>query len=217
LVTEVGHLHAIGVVPFFTAYISQDEKNSSKIALHIGQGGIGLPDRDYYFDNDSRTSNIRNEYVLHVQKMFQLMGDDENTAKKNAATVMRLETSMAERSRKLAALRNPQKNYNKIDVAGLTKLTPSVDWKNLFGAGGINSIDTIIVGQPEFFVRMEELLKQNGIDDWKTYLRWNLINVFSDKLSKPFDQRNFISMEQYSTESKSNDRDGNVCSMRKKD
>src|SRR6185436_14872167 len=76
-------------------------------------------------------------------------------------------------------------------LAGLTKLTPSVDWKNLFAAGGINSVDTIIVGQPEFFTRMEELVKQNGMDDWKTYLRWNLINTFADKLSKPFDAENF--------------------------
>lgn len=191
LVTEIGHLQSIGASPFFGEGIGQDEKNSEKMALHIGQGGIGLPDRDYYFDNDARTKNIRNEYVKHIEKMFSLLGDDENTAKKNAATVMRLETSMAEKSRKLEALRDPYKNYNKVDLAGLSQLTPSVDWKNLFTANGINSVDTIIVGQPEFFSRMEEFVKKNGLDDLKTYLRWNLINTFADKLSKPIDDENF--------------------------
>ncbi|MBK5269619.1 MAG: M13 family metallopeptidase, partial [Bacteroidia bacterium] len=191
LVTEVGHLQSINVSPFFGAYIGQDEKNSEKMAVHLGQGGIGLPDRDYYFDNDARTKNIRNEYINHLEKMFALMGDDESVAKKNAATVMRLETSMAEKSRKLEALRDPYKNYNKVDLKGLGQLTPSVDWKSLFVAGGINSIDTIIVGQPEFFTRMEDIVKKNGLDDLKTYLRWNLISTFADKLSKPFDDQNF--------------------------
>lgn len=191
LATEVGYLQSIGVSPFFGEYIAQDEKNSEKMALHIGQGGIGLPDRDYYFDNDARTKNIREEYVKHIEKMFALLGDDEIAAKKNAATVMRLETSMAEKSRKLEALRDPYKNYNKVDLPGLTRLTPSIDWKNLFAASGIQSVDTVIVGQPEFFVRMEELVKRNGLDDWKTYLRWNLVNTFAGKLNKPFDQQNF--------------------------
>jgi len=123
LVADVGHLQYIGVSPFFGEYIGQDEKNSEKMALHIGQGGIGLPDRDYYFDNDARTKNIRDGYVKHLEKMYVLLGDDENTAKKNAATVMRLETSLAEKSRKLEALRDPYKNYNKVDLAGLNRIT----------------------------------------------------------------------------------------------
>src|ERR1051326_49864 len=161
LVAEVGHLQSIEGSPFFGEYIAQDEKNSEKMALHLGQGGIGLPDRDFYFDTDSRSQNIRSEYVRHLEKMFTLLGDSEKTAKANAATVMRLETSMAEKSRKLAALRDPYKNYNKVGVSGLNKLAPSVDWKNLFAANGITSIDTIIIGQPEFFVRLEELIKKN--------------------------------------------------------
>jgi len=120
-----------------------------------------------------------------------LLGDDSITTKKNAATVMRLETSMAEKSRKLEALRDPYKNYNKVDLAGLNRLTPSVDWKKLLEASDIHSIDTVIVGQPEFIIRMEELVKKNSLDDWKIYLRWNLINTFADKLSKSFDKQNF--------------------------
>ena len=191
LVNEIGYLQSIGVSPFFGEYIIQDEKNSSKMSLHLSQGGIGLPNRDYYFDNDERTKNIRSEYGKHVEKMFALLGDDSITAKNNAATVMHLETSMAEKSRKLAALRDPYKNYNKVDLAGLNKLTSSVDWNALFNANGIHSIDTIIVGQPEFFVRMQELLKRTPLNDWKTYLRWNLINSFADKISSPFSKQNF--------------------------
>lgn len=191
LVTEIGHLQSIGSSPFFSAGINQDEKNSEKMALHLWQGGIGLPDRDFYFDTSARNRNIRTEYVKHLEKMFVLMGDDSITATTNAVTVMRLEISMAEKSRKLEALRDPYKNYNKVNLDGLTKLIPSVDWKNLFTANGISSIDSVIVGQPEFFVRMEELLKKNTLNDWKTYLRWNLINSYASELSKPFDKQNF--------------------------
>ncbi len=191
LVTEVGHLQAFGPSPFFSAGIQQDEKNSEKMALHLYQGGLGLPDRDFYFDTSARNKMIRTEYVSHLQKMFALMGDDSTTAKANAATIMRLETSMAEKSRKLEALRDPYKNYNKMGLDGLKKLTPSVDWKSLLAASDIASIDTVIVGQPEFFERMEELLKRNPLSDWKTYLRWNLISTFAGELSKPFDRENF--------------------------
>lgn len=191
VIAEIGFLQSIGVGALFGSYVYQDEKNSEKMVLHLFQGGIGLPDRDYYFDNDERTKNIRSEYVKHITKMFALMGDDAATAEKNAATIMRLETSLAEKSRKLADLRDPYKNYNKMDMAGLGKMTPTIQWNNLLTASGIKSIDTVIVGQPEFFKRTEELVKQESIDNWKTYLRWNLINTYADKLSKPFDAQNF--------------------------
>jgi putative endopeptidase len=191
LAAEIGHLQSIGPSPFFRMGISQDEKNSEKMALHLWQGGIGLPQRDFYFDTSSRNKNIRVEYVKHLEKMFGLMGDDSAIAKSNAATIMGLETSMAEKSRKLEALRDPYKNYNKVGLDGLNKLTPSIDWKNLLVATGISSIDSVIVGQPEFFVRMEELLKKNSLNDWKTYLRWNLIRTFAGYLSKAFDKQNF--------------------------
>ncbi|MBA3649354.1 MAG: M13 family metallopeptidase [Chitinophagales bacterium] len=191
LIKEIGHLQSIGVGAAFGNYIYQDEKNSEKIAFHLGQGGLGLPDRDYYFDKDHATKNIRDEYVKHVAKMFVLMGDDEATAAKNADGVMKLETSLAEKSRKLADLRDPYKNYNKMDVAALTKITPSVNWNELLAAGGIKSLDTVIVGQPEFFTQLESLLKQAGLETWKTYLRWQLVNTYAEFLSSAFDKENF--------------------------
>jgi putative endopeptidase len=191
LVADIGHLQAIGSSPFFSASINQDEKNSEQMALHLWQGGLGLPDRDFYFDTSARNKKIRIEYVKHLEKMFELMGDDTTTAKTNAATVMKIEISMAEKSRKLEALRDPIKNYNKMGLQQLNKLTPSVNWKNLLTENGITSIDSVIVGQPEFFAEMEELIKKNPLSDWKTYLRWNLINSFASELSSAFDKQNF--------------------------
>ncbi|MBX7108873.1 MAG: M13 family metallopeptidase [Chitinophagales bacterium] len=188
---EIGQLQSIGVAALFDGYIYQDEMNSEKMFLHLSQGGLGLPDRDYYFDNDSRTKNIRTEYLKHITKMLVLLGEDSTTAKANAATIMRMETSLAEQSRKLAALRDPYENYNKMALTGLNKMTPSINWNSLLAKSGIASIDSVIVGQPEFFKRAEELVKKESIDNWKTYLRWNLINTYADKLSKPFDQQNF--------------------------
>src|SRR5204862_306865 len=126
----------------------QDDNNSEKMALHLWQGGIGLPDRDFYFDTSARNKNIRAEYVKHLEKMFSLIGDDTAKAKVNATTVMRMETSLAEKSRKLEALRDPYKNYNKMSIDELSRITGSVDWKNLLKENGIASIDSVIAGQP---------------------------------------------------------------------
>lgn len=191
MVTEAGHLQSIGVGLLLSSGISQDEKNSGKMVMHLAQGGLGLPDRDFYFEKDARTQNIRSEYVKHLQKMFSLMGDESITAEKNAATVMQIETGLAEKSRKLAELRDPLKNYNKMDMGSLGKLAPALNWKNLFAAAGINSLDTVIVMQPEFFTRLNESLKKYSLDDWKTYLRWDLINGFAADLSARFEKENF--------------------------
>src|SRR5262245_34132804 len=111
LLAEVAHVQYIGSGPMFNVSIYQDEKNSDRDVLHLGQGGLGLPNRDYYFDTDERSVKIRAEYVPHVAKMFELLGDGATKAKAEAATVMSIETDLARASRKLAALRDPQTNY----------------------------------------------------------------------------------------------------------
>jgi putative endopeptidase len=189
---EVIALHqTYGVGPVFGAYIFQDEKASEQQALHFYQGGIGLPDRDYYFNTDSRTKMIRNEYVLHLAAMFKLMGEDSVKAKSNAATIMKIETTLAKASRKLEDLRDPYLNYNKMQVDGLNSLTPSIDWKSMLEGMHIKNVDSVIVGQPEFFREVEKSLKAYPIEDWKVYLRWQLVNTFAAYLSKPFDDQNF--------------------------
>jgi putative endopeptidase len=182
---------AYGVAPLFGAHIFQDEMRSEQQALHFYQGGIGLPDRDYYFNNDARTINIRFEYQKHLEAMFKLMGDDSLTASKNAATVFKIESSLAKASRKLEALRDPYLNYNKMQITGLKALTPSIDWQMMLEGMHVFGVDSVIVGQPEFFRETERLLKVYPLNDWKVYLRWQLINTFATYLSKPFEDQNF--------------------------
>ncbi|HRH65989.1 MAG TPA: M13 family metallopeptidase [Bacteroidia bacterium] len=177
--------------PLISPYIFQDEMNSEKYALHFYQGGIGLPDRDYYFNTDSRTSNIRKEYILHLTKMFMLLGEDGVTSNRSAAAVMKIETDLAKASRKLEEMRDPYANYNKMSVADFSKLTPSISWPDFFARMNLKNIDTVIVGQPEFYRQVEKCLKSVSVQDWQTYLRWNLINSFADQLSSAFDKQNF--------------------------
>lgn len=191
LSSVIALFHTYGVAPMFSSYIYQDEKMSERQALHFNQGGIGLPDRDYYFNTDARTVNIRRAYVNHLTRMFQLMGEDTLSAAKNAAVVMKMETAMAKASRKLEALRDPYLNYHKMQFTGLKSLTPSLDWQVIFDGMHIFGIDSVIVGQPEFFRELEKMLKGYPLDNWKTYLRWNLVNTFAAYLSAPFEAENF--------------------------
>ncbi|MDF2192671.1 M13 family metallopeptidase [Paraflavitalea sp. CAU 1676] len=180
-----------GISPCFSMFIFQDSKNSEQMAMYLYQGGLGLPNRDYYFNTDSRTTNIRNEYVKHLGKMFRLLGDDTTIAANNAASVMQLETRLAKASRKLEALRDPYANYNKFAVSDLHQLTPAVDWKVWRGNIGAQVLDSVIVGQPEFFKELQSALTSIPIAQWKTYLRWNLISSSADYLSKPFVDEDF--------------------------
>jgi putative endopeptidase len=184
-------LQYIGAGPLFSEAIFQDEMDSTKVALHLYQGGIGLPDRDYYFDQDERTNKIREEYKKHLTKMFQLLGDTEKQAALNSETVFRIETDLAKASRKLEDLRDPHANYRKMKIAEVSGLTPSINWGDFLEKGHIRDLKTVIVGQPEFFQQVEKSLKTESVDNWKTYLRWNLINTFADKVSSDFDKQNY--------------------------
>ena len=177
--------------PLFSAAIYQDEMNSNKYALHFYQGGIGLPQRDYYFNTDARTENIRKEYKEHLTKMFQLLGDDSKKAAANSQTVYKIEEDLARASRKLEDLRDPYANYNKMSVSDFNKITPSINWSKVMTAMSMSGIDTVIVGQPEFYKQVEKSLSTVSVEDWKTYLRWNLINGFAGELSSSFNNENF--------------------------
>jgi putative endopeptidase len=191
LIRVIAEFQTYAGSPLFSAYIFQDEMNSEKLALHFFQGGIGLPDRDYYFNNDSRTQNIRKEYKIHLKNMFRLMGDDEKKAAANSEVVFKIETDLAKASRKLEDLRDPYANYNKMTVEQLNTITPSIPWKTVLNTMNLKNIDTVIVGQPEFYAQVEKSLQTVSINDWKTYLRWNLINDFSGDMSKDFNDEHF--------------------------
>ncbi|OGX84873.1 metalloendopeptidase [Hymenobacter coccineus] len=187
----VAHEIQLGVRALIGPRVSQDDKNSDKMALYLYQSGLGLPNRDYYFNTDTRTKNIRRAYVRHVASVFKLLGQDSTAANANAARVMALETTLAKSSRKLEALRDPYKNYNKMTIAQLDKLTPGIDWQTWFGQLGAPRVDTVIVGQPEFYQTVGQLLKTKPVADWQAYLTWAVAREYSPTLSQPFADESF--------------------------
>ncbi len=191
LLQAIAYYQTIGVDPLFGAYIMQDEKKSDEMSLHLYQGGLGLPERDYYFKNDERTKNIRAEYVKHIARMLTLSGTDSVQAAKDAQSIMKFETSLAKASRKLEDLRDPYANYNKMAVTSLRSLSPSVDWVNMLTDMHIRSMDSVVVGQPEFFKEVERTVKSESIDNWKSYLRWQLVASYAPYLNSAIDKENF--------------------------
>ena len=191
LAAVVARLQYIGVGPLYSSFIAQDEKHSDRYAVHLYQGGLGLPDRDYYTDTDDRAQMLRREYVAHVGRMLRLLGDDAATGRKHAATIMAMETELARASRKLENLRDPIKNYNAMSLDGLAKLTPSIRWREHLADAKVTGVDTVILGQPEFFQQVEKSLHTHSIDDWKTYLRWQLANAYATEAGGRYDAEHF--------------------------
>ncbi|MDF7814453.1 M13 family metallopeptidase [Hymenobacter sp. YC55] len=187
----IARLIPLNVNALIGPFVSQDNKNSEKMALYLYQAGLGLPNRDYYFNKDKRTANIRKEYGGHVAKMLELMGEDAATAQRHSAQLVKLETALAGSSRKLEALRDPYANYNKMAVADLNKLTPGLDWKPWLAQMELGKVDSVIVGQPEFYREAGRLLRTTPIEDWKAYLQWQLLHTYATYLSKPIDNENF--------------------------
>lgn len=188
---SIAHLQTLGAAPAFSFYVFQDSKISSQYAMYFYQGGLGLSERDYYFDKEERNVNIRKEYLKHIEAMMKLTGENQETAAKNASMIMKLETDLASSSRKLEDLRDPLHNYNKMTVEQFNKMTPNVDWKSILPILGVPKSDSLIVAQPEFFKGLNTLLKKYTIEEWKTYLKWTLVNSYASSLSKDFEKQDF--------------------------
>jgi len=192
LVAEFAHLITIGTTTPIGPYAGQDDKNSSKIVLQLYQSGIGLPNRDYYFNTDAHSVDIRTDYQQkHLPVLFKLMGLTPDAATAASNKTYELEKFLAQNSRKLEDLRDPYKNYNKMPVAGLSKLAPAIDWKTTFEQMEFKGVDSVIVGQPEYYQAVNTALATYSIADWKNYLKKNLVTDNSPYLSKAFDQENF--------------------------
>ncbi|MDN3580628.1 M13 family metallopeptidase [Mucilaginibacter flavus] len=192
LVNAFAHLDGIGVTTPLGTYVGQDAKNSDKLLLQLGQSGIGLPNRDYYFNTDAHSVAIRTDYQQkHLPSIFKLGGLPADAANAAAKKTYALEVFLADSSRKLEDLRDPYHNYNKMTIAGLSKLAPDVDWKATFEKMDYKNVDTVIVGQPEYYRALNKALHVYSIDDWKNYLRKNLVSSFGSYLSKPFDEELF--------------------------
>jgi putative endopeptidase len=185
VLATIAHLHTIGVGTFISPGIYQDAKKSDRMALHLWQGGLGLPNRDYYFNTDKKTSDIRKDYAeTHLPTMLQLSGLNNMDAKKAAKMVFAIERDLASKSRKLEDLRDPYANYNKLSVNQLNALTPAIDWAFVFEKMELKKVDSVIVGQPEFYQEVNNLLKKYSLNDWKAYLRWNVLSSFAPYLNK---------------------------------
>lgn len=191
LVENMASLNKIGVSPLFNLFVGRDDKKSSEYAVSLYQGGLGLPDRDYYFNSDARTVNIRNEYQKHIANIFILAGENQNNASQKTKAVFQIETALAKASRKLADTRDPYKNYNKMSVAQVSKLSKNISFENILSIYGLKKVDSIIVGQPEFVSALGESLTKFTIADWQAYLTWNVINNYAAYLNKDFETANF--------------------------
>ena len=175
LQAAIAHMHSYGYNALFGSGSNRDFKNASETTIGIFQGGLGLPTRDYYFKDDARSKSIRDEYVKHVAKMFELMGDDATKAASEAQAVMALETKLAQASKAPVELRDPEKRYHRMPMTAVKDIAPAFDWVAYFQTVGHSKAD-VNVATPDFFKAMNTELTATSIADWKTYLRWNLIN-----------------------------------------
>ena len=170
----------------FSAGSRQDPDNSEQQIAGVDQGGLGLPDRDYYTKDDAKSKEIRDRYLLHVQKIFELLGDDPAAAKKNADTVMRMETALANASMTRVERRDPYKRKNKITPADLGKLAPNFDWPAYFREINAPQFQLINVAPATFFKQVNEMLVGESVDSWKVYLRFHLADASAWYLSSGF-------------------------------
>ncbi len=177
---------------FFNFAVFQDLKQSSIMTTYLAQGGLGLPDRDYYTKEDSKSIETREKYEAFVAKMFGLVAEnDEENAAKNAATVMAIETQLAEASMTNVEQRNIPALYNKMSITEVAELAPSFNWNTYLKDMGANGVDTLIVMQPKFIAEFENIVTNTPMEDWKVYLQWTIVNGTANFLNNEVVKTNF--------------------------
>jgi putative endopeptidase len=191
LINEIVTEQTQGMGQVFGFYVSPDDKNVAKEICQFGQGGLGLPDRDYYFNKDERTAKIRDAYKQYQIDMLKLMGEDEATATKDAAAIYALEEKLAGASMTRVEMRDPYKLYNKYSIDGMNKLTPGIDWHSVMQNLKAGGQDSVIVGMPKFFGEVNAQLKATPVDVWKKYLKFHAVNDMAPYLSSNFDNLRF--------------------------
>jgi putative endopeptidase len=199
---ELAHLHAItfqlapasdsgAATALFGFTSGQDLDDASKVVAQVDQGGLGLPDRDYYLKDDAKSVETRQQYVGHVQKTLELLGEDSATASAHAKAIMEMETAMAKSAMDLVMRRDPANLNHKLSAKELRALTPDFSWDDYLK--GIQAPPTIhyLVATPDFFKGMNQLINSQSLDNWKTYLRWHLVSDSSSLLTQPFVEEKF--------------------------
>jgi len=188
---EIARLHSMGINALFNFSSGQDDKDSTMVIGQVYQGGLGLPDRDYYTKEDDASKKLRNDYVAHVTKMLTLAGEPAGEAANHAEKVMEMETMLAKAARTRVELRDPQKNYNKMKQADLQALTPAWNWADYFKEIKLTAPGDINVGQPDFLKAADQVFAGMPLNDWKAYLRWHLIHAMAPTLSSDLVNENF--------------------------
>jgi putative endopeptidase len=184
-------LYSAGVRAIWGLYVGADPKSSNMNIAQGNQGGLGLPDRDYYFKKDDDSKNIRKEYEKHLTAIFGMLGDKPADIPKEVAAVMEVENKLADASMTNVELRDIEKQYNKFTLAELEKKYPNTGWGNFLKAIGLMNANELIIGQPLFFARVDEMFNSLPTESWKQYLRWNIVNAYADQLSDELADANF--------------------------
>jgi putative endopeptidase len=179
------------IFPIFIFTIYPDDKNAGKYIPHLDQGGITLPDRDYYIKHDQRSMIIRNAYIQHLENAFRLIGDNQEMAETHADGVLRIETALAKAQLSRTELRDPKKTYHKFSILNFTNSTPTMNWREMLAKLQVIGADSILTNNPSFFVTVDLLLNAVSLNDWKGYLKWNVINGASPFLSESFVKEDF--------------------------
>lgn len=191
LLATISQLKIYGSSTLFSDLVGQDAKQSDVMAYTLWQGGLGLPEREYYFKTDSSTVAIRRAYQKHIAAMLALSGEDSSAAFKSATLILKMETELAKASRKLEDLRDPYRNYNKMAISDLGKMAPSIKWTGYLNAIGVKHVDSVIVGQPEFFKTLDQSLHNTPIETWKQYVKYNLLQDLSEVLPDAYGKEAF--------------------------
>jgi putative endopeptidase len=191
IVAELVRLHPLGVDVLFNFSSGPDAKNSTQTIAAVDQGGIGLPDRDYYLKTDAESVKIREQYIAHVEKMLELSGLPATQAAAGAQAVMRIETALAKGSLELVARRDPQQTYHKMTVKDLQGLAPGIDWPKYFAGLHTPAFNDLNVAVPDFFKTLNSVLTAASLADLKTYLRWHLIHSEAPLMTKAISGENF--------------------------
>ena len=188
---QAAHMHTYGSGVFFDEGVQQDAKQSDVMAYSIGQGGLGLPNRDYYFNTDPITTKVRAAYPQYITRILTLSGVDSSQAAMKASNIIALETKLAKASKKLEDLRDPYANYHKMAIADLRKTYPGTDWAGVIAKIGVKHVDSVIVMQPEFLKALDLIVSTEKIETLKDYMTFQLLKSFAADLSKPFVDANF--------------------------
>jgi len=188
---EIVRLHREGADVLFGFDSGSDFKNASQIIAQVDQGGLGMPDRDYYFKDDAKSVELRQKYVAHVAKMFVLLGDEQGKADAEAKAVMEIETALAKGALDQTSRRDPQKIYHKLTSKELAALSPAFDWNVYFEGVGAPRFDSLNVIEPDFIKNMQEVIATHSLEDWKTYLRWHVAHASVSALPMAFENENF--------------------------